>query len=272
MEKLYEHILQKQNEELRALKEQVAALNNRLEQQCCPNAHSTAEVPCFEGPKGTTIVQTGIANTARVSTRITVNVFGRERTDHIGTQQVCQILNEAARAPELPDAAIQAILGMAALIYSDPEHPENITCYLPNKKRQEAMVYGETGWEIRPVQLVLSPMAQRSVDHLFRKQPWEGDLEACTQVLKQLQVWEDHNGRLRQPPGLATPLQAVLVRNKQHLARLLGRVGHVVTLRDLNSSEKPVDPDPNDAARPKIFSRHSATCRPGQSLPWQSSS
>ncbi len=38
------------------------------------------------------------------------------------------------------------------LVYSDPDHPENLTCYLPNKKTNEKRYVA--GHELRPVLVV----------------------------------------------------------------------------------------------------------------------
>jgi hypothetical protein len=50
----------------------------------------------------------------------------------------------------------------AVLVYSDPE---NLTAYLPNKRTN--------GWEVQPASLVLPPMAQKNVNTLFDRQPYE---------------------------------------------------------------------------------------------------
>lgn len=162
---------------------------------------------------------------------IQINVFGRENLDHVTRGQIYEII-EPLKLRSLPDAAVQAVLSAAMLAYSDPEHPENLTCYLPNKKTKDVLVHGGAGWEVKPVQLVLPPMMQRSVDLLFDRQPISGvdgtpedaDNEACASIMKELQEFEKDPKKARQVAGPDGTLRVVLVRNKDQLARILEKL------------------------------------------------
>jgi hypothetical protein len=55
------------------------------------------------------------------------------------------------------------------LVFSEAAHPEDITCFLPSKKGDDALVHG---WEVQPVGLVLSPMAAQGIETLFKHQPF----------------------------------------------------------------------------------------------------
>lgn len=245
MELLYNHTIQKQEERITSQQEQIKALTAQMgrmavamqqlvEQKDPQSAATTAAAPTTnDGEAGIVISASGDQNEVKVAidrsqhqqnNNITVlNVFGQEQLDHVTQERVHQIL-AGARAFALPDAATQAVLEAAMLAYGDPAHPENLTCYLPNKKKNDALVHGGGGWEIRPVQLVLQPMMQRSVDLLFDKQPTnpeEHDIEACGEILKELETCEQDARKVKRLAGPDGTLRAVLVRNKKQLAQLL---------------------------------------------------
>ncbi|MEL0212665.1 MAG: hypothetical protein VW891_19135, partial [Novosphingobium sp.] len=114
-------------------------------------------------------------------------------------------------------AAHAAVLKTAMLVYSDPDHPENLTAYLPNKKTNDVLVRtsrrGTSGWEVQPASLVLPPMAQKSVDTLFDRQPYE-DADEYAPLMKEL---ADNEKRYVE----GAELRPILVRNKALLARVL---------------------------------------------------
>lgn len=169
-----------------------------------------------------------VDNSKNVTINQTINVFGREKVDHISQSQIYSLLMKT-QGLAIPDAAVQSVLEAALLIYSDPAHPENITCYLPNKKTNEALVHGDQGWNIQPVDLVLTPMMQNSIDVLFTKQPFgseEGlpedpNISACGIVLKGLMELEKEPTQKRRLAGKEGQLRAVLIRNKDELKRTL---------------------------------------------------
>lgn len=219
MEVLYEHTLRRQAADIDALKAQnreILGLVRRL-----AAAPGGAIRQAGGGDQDNIAVQ-GEGN--RVDSRKTIinsysvtvlNAFGRERTGHLCAENIRTVLREATRAADPPTAAI---LQTAMLVYSDPDHPENLTCYLPNKKKDEALVRtsrpdGTTGWEVRPTSLVLPPMARRSVDTLFDNQPYE-HADECGPLLKEL---ADNEHRYASGAGL----RPILVRNRELLARVL---------------------------------------------------
>lgn len=226
MELLYRHTIQKQQEQI----EQLTALVQQVVVQKSAPPATPATMATNTANGGEVVIQ-GDNNEIKVDNSkhqsITIiNVFGQEKLDHITQDHVHQILT-GTKAFALPDAAIQAVLQTAMLAYSDPDHPENLTCYLPNKKKNDALVHGGTGWEIQPVQLVLPPMMQRSVDLLFDKQPLnpeQYDVETCGSVLKELETCEKDPSKTKQLAGPDGALRAVLVRNKDQLARILERL------------------------------------------------
>lgn len=178
---------------------------------------------------------------------ITINVFGRESLDHITCGMVYNTMEPFINIH--PDeATVQIILGLATIIYSDPAHPENITCYLPgggsrigdadvyprgpssahpSDEPQNALVHEDMGWKIKPVTMVLPPMLAKSVQLALDKQPWPGengmpenaDIMGSQSMLGQLlKTPAAAAKRLLGPSG---ELKAVLVRNRMELSDLL---------------------------------------------------
>ena len=164
----------------------------------------------------------------------TINVFGRENLGRVTKPKIFSILKslgEVGSAGEnLRTICDRAILQTAMIIFSDPEHPEDITCYIPNKKGESALVHGERGWEVQPVSLVMSPMASQAVEALFKYQPVpEGDMPQqdvkwvmgeCGRILRYL---ADHEGSLVNEP-MRGELRGILIRNKDLLAQVLARL------------------------------------------------
>ena len=212
MERLYEHTLRKQVNDLQAQNTEmlgrISHLTTLVEQHLAQNPLASAS----SLQAGELAIQGDHAQVDN-SKKVVVNFFGQERIDHVTLERVRAILDESLKAPALPTAADTAVLRTAMLVYSDPGHPENLTCYLPNKKTGEALIHTEAGWEIQPTTLVLPPMAQKSFDTLFDKQPYE-DADAYVPLLKELQQNE-----ARYAAG--EELRPILVRNKDLLARAL---------------------------------------------------
>lgn len=213
MELLYEHTLRKQQN----LEDQVAQLTTLVQEQSAMMRQLVAReepgVPSNSGAQAGEAAIRGDNNQMDNSKTININIFGKEGLDHITSADVKAILDESLRTPALPAAANAAVLKMAMLAYSDPEHPENLTCYLPNKKTDDALVHKEEGWEVQPATLVLPPMAQTSVDALFDRQPFE-DAETYGGLMAEL---KDNERRY----VTGKELRPILVRNKDLLQRVL---------------------------------------------------
>lgn len=192
-----------------ALRAAVEALTRRFETYAALTRCIAARGKTGPDPAHTT-------NNITIDARTVINVFGREALERVTTDHIRGFLDEALLlSPSIADAAQSAVMKTAMLVYSNPDHPENLTCYLPNKKTDDAMVRSETGWEVQPAALVLSPMAQKSIDMLFKKQPYqardENTLRAYGQVLKTI----SSNEHL-----YSVELRPVLVRNKALLERI----------------------------------------------------
>ena len=205
MEKLYEHTLQMQIDDLKAQNTRMEAMMGQLLARSDGTSGSSAssgEVAVAQGDHCTALVD---------NKKITINVFGKEGVDHITPERVKALLDESMQAPAIPVAADTAVLETAMLVYSDPEHPENLTCYMPNKKFEGVLVHSAGGWTVKPADLVLPPMAQKSIDLLFRKQPPEREYAP---LLKELQKNEARFAAGRS-------LRPLLERNKGLLGQAL---------------------------------------------------
>ena len=212
MEALYEHTIHRQAALLKAQQVQLSDVTSQLielRQLVVGGIGSTAAGEVAINGEGN-VVDNRKQN-------IIINVFGQEGLDHATTARIRAILDESLTRPALGEAAQTAILRTAMLVYSDPDHPENLTAYLPNKKTQDVLVHADRGgtpcWEVQPSSLVLPPMAKKSVDTIFNRQPYE-DADEYGPLMKELS-----DNEKRYVTGV--DLRPILVRNKDLLARAL---------------------------------------------------
>jgi len=219
MERLYEHTLQKQVERLETQMDEMMKLIRQ--QQGSSSSSSTIQA-------GEIAFQAGdhaqVDNSKKI---VNINVFGQEKLDHVTAERIKVILNECLQRPALPAAVGEAVLKTAMLVYSDPDRPENLTAYLPNKKTKDALVHTKAGWEVQPTRLVLPPMALKSIDTIFGRQPHEDEYAP---LLKELQ---QNEARF----AAGEDLHPILVRNKDLLMRALATLPVAKSLRDLAAGE-----------------------------------
>ena len=225
MEKLYEHTLKRQMEEkLAAQDAKLDRLMELVSMQQSQLATRPAGAAALPEPDDGAACQFRTVNsgTMRAHTinngvmqQITINVFGQENTKHIGRQTIKDLLDNVLKGTQDPaQGAIAALLKAAMLIYSDADHPENLTCYLPNNKKDDVLVHGAAGWEVQPYTVVLPPMATRSVDTLFDNQPFV-DADKYGDLMKALA----ENERAYKE---GKEMRTILVRNKDLLKQVLG--------------------------------------------------
>jgi hypothetical protein len=225
LDALYSHVLEKTR---RARERELAAFREAetLRAELAQTRHELAlarGATVVTGDNATVVQMTcQTTNTVlNLTTNFVINIFGREETGHIATASVRDILAQCSGAVRADvaggEAATQALVQAALLIYSDPDRPGNLTCYIPNKRDGNALVHGARGWEIIPVPLALSPMARKGLDLLFDKQPFE-DTERYETALR---VLRDHEERL---VSTGAKLRTVLIRNKALLSRVLSQL------------------------------------------------
>lgn len=211
MEVLYEHTIRRQQAQIEAQQVQIATMMEMM-RDMARTGTQTANGVAVQGDHA------AIDNSKK---EIHIHIHGQEALDHITPARIRAILDETLGGPaartDVERAAQTAVLKTAMLVYSDPDHPENLTAYLPNKKTNDVLVRtsreGSSGWEVQPASLVLPPMAQKSVDTLFDHQPYE-DAECYGPLMKELAANE-----ARYVAG--HELRPILVRNKDLLARVL---------------------------------------------------
>jgi hypothetical protein len=258
MDKLYEHTLRKQQAEIEALKAQVNALTIATtggEQEVAPATLASRAVIQNRLAQGAPaaapvakVIQSGIvtnvgagstfnsvanidASVGKTINNVTVNIFGQEKLGRITGPQILDLFRGLGPAGENVKAiAEKAIIQAAMLIFSDPAHPEDITCYLPNKKGDSALVHCGSGWEVQPIGLVISPMAAQSIEVLFKHQPApdqhtpENDvkwmMEECGNIMRYIQK---HEGDMTNEPPRGE-MRGILVRNKEILQQVLDKL------------------------------------------------
>ena len=244
MDKLYQHTLKKQGEKMEKMMEQMEEMKEEMKAMK-ESGGEQKEIITSAAPGPVTNTMVGTMKSANVLARnavvdqstknikqnITINFFGCEKTDHITQKDVLGLVRKLGPLGlSLDKASERLLLSMAMMIFSDDKHPENITCYLPNKKEKNALVHGDSGWEVMPICLTLSPMASRSVDELFKKQPWAGldgipadeNLDDPTRILSYIAKNEgDLVGNVAAP---GSEFRAIPIRNKDLLERVLANL------------------------------------------------
>ena len=253
MDKLYEYVLRKQRLENAKLKARLEALEAHIGSGARaavavetknPEEQKELQLPAKEDgardvlgvghPIQALIINQGInANTITMNTvnNISINLFERENINRITKPQIFDILRGLGPLGENIQAqAEKAIIQTAMLIFSDPTHPEDITCYLPNKKGDNALVHGEFGWEMQPIGLVISPMAAQSIEALFKHQPapdtttpandvkWM--MGECTRMMRYI---ADHEGAMTVNPPKGE-MRGILIRNRDLLQQVLAKL------------------------------------------------
>ena len=243
MEILYEHTMQQRitsleadNHELKAQTTEILTLMRQMTVNGVAPAPVTALMPAPTPATNTTMGAMAIkevsANTLAVSNTtlaagevgliqcdyaniatdksVAFNLFGKESLAHANSDRIRAILDESLRdTSSIQAAALMAVTKTAMLIYSDPDHPENLTCYMPNKKTNDVLAHTERGWEILPVSMVINQIGQKTIDHLFAKQPFE-NADHYTLIMKELQ----QNERAYISDAIIRP---ILIRNRSLL-------------------------------------------------------
>ncbi len=214
MEKPHEHTLreqvERQQKEMETLKAQVSALTVAVsggEQAIAPAWSSRAVVqnrlalrtqeraPGTFGEEGSTVLDA--ESIASIETGVTPFVT----TETGDRKQLVQVLTRAALC-----------------VYSAPQNAATLTCFLPNKKGDEALIKGPAGWEIWPLTLVMSTMVSCTLDAVRGRQ--ENFKEANLWICKALEDARDDLIHIL-PSG---EFRALLIRNRSLLEQALGKV------------------------------------------------
>ena len=182
-------------------------------------------------PRPATVAPAGVAAAGSLGSiaAVPTSAFGKENLDRVPRPAIFRILRSLGEVgtagQNLPTICGRAILQTAMIVFSDPEHPEDITCFLPANEGETALVHGERGWEVRPVGLVAMLMASQAAEALFRNRPVpEGDMPQhdmkwvtleCSRIMCYLAAHE--------LPLISGPVRGemlrILARNRDLLAR-----------------------------------------------------
>lgn len=234
MDLLYEHV-KRQQTELEGLKGELAEMKAQL--VVAPDAGAGGIQAAGAGN-----VQVAGNNNQVVQqdNRVNILVFGQESTAHLTHGAVKRLLDEAKAMESGPGAQL-ALLRAAEEIFSSRKHPENLTCFLPNKKTKEALVHGTEGWEVRPEAAILPAIAQRSHTALFDAQPLP-HLEGCEGMRDHRDYVHIFRELLDNEAAYSQGvlgLHEMLVRNKTLVAQVLGSLPRI---------DPPAPPAPGKAA------------------------
>lgn len=137
-----------------------------------------------------------------VQNNITLKFFGQETTSHISPASIKALLHKLSS--DLPaicgqrllegqthDPGVQRKIETIAKevlrvlltdIYANSDHPENLTTYIPNKKENQVMVWGNhedadgtsaPAWQLQPLELIVPKVQTKILDLVNQHQPWE---------------------------------------------------------------------------------------------------
>lgn len=168
-----------------------------------------------------------------VDQALLVNIFGSEDTTHITRRDVDQLIMRVGpvREKNVAEVVKQLMIQMGMKIYSDINHPENITCYTTSTSRNPMVhVHYESGWELVPPEVPMSAMPNRSCNELFLKQPFlgESDGKECCRpedaelILRHLRANEDEIVK-----DVGRAFQQILYRNGTLLGKVKPRADRV---------------------------------------------
>lgn len=176
-----------------------------------------------------------------VNNTVTINIFGHESVEHITQAHVRSLLDSTIEGRAESGRAAEVFVQTAMLIYSDPDHPENLTAYIPSTSRRQGvpdqvMVYkrpeptedgGEASsadsvgsWQMIRLEDAAPPMASQALNVLVRKQPFESGKYSLQEYSALLRTVFD-----REPEwARGKELRAVLVRNHKLIQRVFNKV------------------------------------------------
>ncbi len=185
MEILYQHVEANHQVRIEEQEQRIKALEELVAKQ---QASMTTRAFAFNGSGGDMpiTINGDHAQVLHMDVKVyssPLNAFGQEEVGHVQQGDMYKVFEEVAPRAPIDSAGGEALLNhlcrqlitkAAMMIYSDPDHPENITCYLPKRTDTNAMTFGEHGWTLQPVNIVFPPMIQKSVNLLFSQQPVPG--------------------------------------------------------------------------------------------------
>jgi hypothetical protein len=228
IEILYDHVVKRQQAEIDTLKVQNKSIITLMERMSA--AEEDGEVLIGEAMPGDAAVRVtaraGGHNQVAVDNRrnvqnITLNFFGQEQTDYLTGDDIREALDTAVGLgiENMPPTERARVAGavmtrVAGKIFSDIEHPENITMFVPNKRDKCAIVHRQRGWELRDSSEVIPGMVTKSFDTIFDNQPLEEKYAPVLRALIDNEKQFQHGNELR----------TLMVRNKGYIQKMFGEL------------------------------------------------
>jgi hypothetical protein len=171
-----------------------------------------------------------------VTTPITINIFGQEDTAHLTPKTMGELLD--ALPTGVPDGQ-RVVVSVIREIYGNPAHPENLTCFSPNKKDDTIYVRSATGWEPRTGNEIYPKMLSRACTELNDKQDFHVETPVLEERSKQVKAAFEYETTITAdslPPRAAAKALAGLAKSLRPLAST--NKGYLVA----HQGESPVKP------------------------------
>ena len=150
------------------------------------------------------------------TTNIQLNTFGKEGVGRVGEVMVRRVLDEALRQQAIDAARGKTVFfTLFREIHSNADHPEDLTCFLPELDSQAAHVHSRPGrWETIPLDEAVGEMSSRTIGQIVKCQPFD-NAERYGPVVRAV---------LDQEETFAQRLAPILFSNKEKL-RVAGLLG-----------------------------------------------
>jgi hypothetical protein len=153
--------------ELVEMQEKVANLEKALAGATLTPSPPTQPVVATAAPP-TIVDNRDQSHTVHFHGPVQINLHGKEDTTHL-KEMLGQLLDSL---PPKTDGKV-ILTKVAKMIYADPEHPQNVTTYIPNKRDNIPHVWTASGWEPRSEAEIYPAMVNRACDELQLKQEFE---------------------------------------------------------------------------------------------------
>jgi len=146
-----------------------------------------------------------------------INYWGEEDLSFLDKRKVQELLDEAIeRGPDIPSSAEWLYREVMRQAIADPQRPQNLTAYIPNKSSRDPIVHMARGWSREPSsETIFVPVVSRVLDRIFINQPFVEEHKKYAYLL----------GYLRdQEPSLARSqvMRTLLENNKGSLKVVMG--------------------------------------------------
>lgn len=173
--KLYEHTLRRQEAEIAAMRQSMARMEAMMERQQQQSAAvmTAPTTQVHAGMVGQVVHNQTIVQQQTNIGQVNINIFGKENLSHINGDDVKRLLDRVLPIAKTntSEAVSMFIVSGGLMVYGDPKHPENLTCYMINKKRDEVMVHNGDRWVVQDGKSAVMMMLKTVCDVIAEHQP-----------------------------------------------------------------------------------------------------